>query len=202
MGATFDVPSGGSDIKRLDGGMYPAVCIQVVELGTHDNDHPQAKIGATKKEILLVFETDELMDENDEGKRLPYVVSIRMTNSLGERSNLYKALVSWRGKKFTDDELRSFSVGNILGKPCLLNISKEKKGDREYNNIKGFNPLMKGQQAPEPVNELIDFGIHDIEQPVFKKLWPWVQKIIMDSYEAKALGLPDIQDNESEKSPF
>lgn len=204
MGATFE--HGGSDIKyqRLESGMYPAHCIQVVELGTHDNTHPQAKPGAVKKEILLVFETNELMEPNEEGKQLPLVVSLRLTNSLGQRATLRKHLESWRGKSFTDDELASFSTDKILDKPCLLNVTLTRKGDKEYNNIKTINPVPKGMTVSERVNELIDFGIHDIEQPIFQKLWPWVQTIIKNSYEAKALDLPepDSDPGESDSIPF
>jgi len=204
MGATFETQASSQKIQRLESGMYPANCIQVIELGTHDNTHPQAKPGSVKKEILLVFETGELMEPTEDGKQLPFVLSLRLTNSLGERASLRKHLESWRGKKFSDDEIKSFAVSNILDKGCLLNVSLVQKGDREYNNITAVNPLMKGMEPPERVNELIDFGIHDIDQPVFKKLWPWVQKIIMDSYEAKALNLSDLgmpKDGE-EQMPF
>ena len=203
MGATFEAPTGNLKIQRLEGDMYPARCIQVVELGTHDNTHPQAKPGSTKQELLLVFETTELMEPNDEGKQLPFVVSLRVTKSLGQRATLRKHLESWRNKSFTDDELKSFSVANILDKPCMLNIELVKKGDREYNNIKTINPLPKSMTMPPRVNELIDFGIHDIDQPIFQKLWPWVRTIIEGSYEAKAMALPSLNSGEGgEEAPF
>ena len=201
MGATFEYEE-SHDYERLEGGMYPARCIQVVELGTHPNTHPQAKKGATKKELLLVFETNELMQPNEEGKQLPFVVSIRLTKSLGDRATLRKHLESWRNRAFKEEELRAFSVANILDKPCMLNITKEQKGEKVYNNIKTINPLPRGMEVPPRVNELIDFGIHDVEQPVFKKLWPWVQKIILASNEAQELGLteskqdPSVQDDD------
>lgn len=202
MGATFEQGGTGVEFERLDAGMYPATCIHVVELGTHDNTHPQAKPGTKKKDLLLVFETEELMPENDEGKQLPYVLSLRCTNSLGERATLRKHLESWRGKAFTDDELINFSVDKVLGKPCILNVTKEEKKGKTYNNIKGVNPLMKGMTVTDPVNEMIDFGIHDIETETFKKLWPWVQKIITASYEAKELGLTLEPKEEEDDVPF
>lgn len=207
MGAKFELPDNKPKKRqRLEAGTYPARCIQVVELGTHDNIFDPGK---KKKDILLAFETMELMEPLDDGTRLPFVLSITVTNSMHEMAKLREYLESWRNASFTEEELKTFSVSKVLGKPCLLGVELKKKGDKEFNNIKSISAPMKGMDIPEAVNPLVDFGIEDMQGPEFEQLWPWVQDIIKKSDEAKAIGftgvskqLPDADSDDNEKMPF
>jgi len=183
--------SGGGDYEIPDAGSYPARCIQVVELGTHENTHPKAKKGATKEEILIVWELSETMEDGR-----PFVVNWRGTASIGEKAHLRnKILVPWRGKPFTDAELEEFDLANVLGAPCLLNVVHKESGEKTYVNVESIMPLPKGMKAEEAVNDLVNFEVVDyndddmppkIDCPEFRKLYAWVQKIIFDSHEGKA----------------
>ncbi|MHA1379626.1 MAG: hypothetical protein ACTSRG_14730 [Candidatus Helarchaeota archaeon] len=42
--------------------------------------------------------------------------------SLHAKATMRKFLESWRGKKFTKEELEGFDLQKILGKPCQLQI--------------------------------------------------------------------------------
>jgi hypothetical protein len=176
---------GTKDYERLEAGVYPARCIQVVELGVSTKHYPAAhgKPAQDKevKEVLLVWETNEQMEDGR-----PFIVSWRGSNSLYDKANLYKMLKSWRGKDFTADELKKFALGNILDKCCLLNVSKTESNGKIYNNIVTVMPLAKGMTCNDRVNELVDFGINDLGTPEFDKVYPYVQKWILDSHEGKA----------------
>jgi hypothetical protein len=183
MGAVAAAGSTGTqEYENVDSGTYAARCIVVAELGTFENNHPQAKPGDTKREILLGFELSELMQDG-----LPFVVSWRGTNSLGERATLYKMLSAWRGKPFTNAELSHFEMKNILDKTCLVNVvSTPNKAGKIWSKVAGIMPLPKGMQCADRVNPLVDFGIQEIEKGDWEHLWPWVQKTILGSHEGIA----------------
>lgn len=181
--------------ERCDAGVYPARCIQVVELGSHDVEW-QGDV-KTKKELLIVWELSELMEDGR-----PFVVSWRGTNSLNEKSGLYKLLVSWRGKQFEPKELKAFALSAILDKCCMVNISKEtnKHTGRDFNKVISVMPLPKGMSCPDRTNDLVDFGIDDLGSPIFEKIYPYVQRIILDSHEGKRFMGTQTSDNYEDKT--
>jgi len=165
----------------LEAGVYPARCYGVIELGTHNNTYQ----GVTKKrkELMIFFETGELMQDGR-----PFIVKWQGTNTLSEKGKLNALLSSWRGRAFTADEAKKFSLGNILGKCCMVNVGKEvsQKG-KDYNKLISIMPMPKGMPEPEQTNEQINFGIGDYGNPdEYNKLYPWIQTIIEESDEAKA----------------
>ena len=165
--------------ERAEAGVYPARCIQVVELGTRDNEY-QGEV-KKRKEIVIIWELSELMEDGR-----PFVVSWRGTNSLSDKSKLLPLLVSWRGKAFTPEELGKFEMKNILDKPCMINVSlATSKAGKDYNGVISVMPLPKGMTCAERANDLVDFGIGDLGTPEFEKVYPYLQKIILDSDEGK-----------------
>jgi hypothetical protein len=190
MGLTASQFSGSEiEYERLEGGAYPARCVHVIGLGTHPNDHPKAKPGSKKVLIQIVWElSNELMEDGR-----PFTVNKEYTFSLGSKANLYGDLVSWRAKAFTDDELNSFALANILDAPCLLSISKDagkgKNSKKFYNNVKGIMPLPKGMELKERHNPLLDFDHTELGQEgneeILKQVWGWLVKKLKESEEGK-----------------
>ena len=176
----------GSEEKNyedIEPGVYAGNCIQVVELGTHENTHPLAEPGSKKKDLLIVWEiTEELMEDGR-----PFIINKRYTNSLNEKAVLRKDLASWRGKDFSPEEIVEFDLGKILGKPCMLNIvarKGKKDPSKVYRNVASISPLPKGMNIGEPVNSLVNFGIEDYDnEEMLSQLYPWVRKIIEQSHE-------------------
>lgn len=166
----------------IEPGMYQAICIWAIELGTQKREWQ-----GTEKlvpQILLGFELEETF-KDEEGKDRRFVRSIKLTNSLGEKANLRKLLVSWRGVEFTPEELECFELSRILGKHCMVTLSqKTSKAGKTYITIESINPLPKGMPKMEgPENEIIDFGIEDASGPLMEKLPEWVQNVIKESEE-------------------
>ena len=123
-------------------------------------------------------------------------ISKEFVLSLHEKSDLYKTLISWRGRAFSPVELEGFDVKNVLGAPCLLNIVSVEKNDREYANIGGITPLMKGQQPHELVNKKIYFELSKETLGQIDELPKWVGEKIRKSITYQELTekkLPTLQ---------
>jgi hypothetical protein len=184
MGATF----GSAEKKRelIPEGQYDAICYGVVELGTH------TRTGAfgtkTNPEIMLMFEIPELQityEKDGTEVTAPRVINQKFNQLMGDKAKLRGFLEAWRGKSFTDEEVSNFAVENVLGKGITLNIEHSQCG--KYANIKTVSPLHKSVKLGKPHNEIINFGIADMNNPAeFGKLYPWIQKIIGESAEAQA----------------
>ena len=90
----------------------------------------------------------------------PFVVSWRGTNSLNEKGTLYKQLVAWRGKTFTQDELNAFELKNLLDKSCMVNVTvNEGKDGKQYAKVQNMMPLPKGFKTEELKNKKIDYDL-------------------------------------------
>ena len=179
MGATShgSVRVEGGKYERAEAGVYPARCIQVVELGQQEVTFK----GETKiaKQLMIVWELSELMQDGR-----PFVVSWKGTNSLNEKSALFKMLSSWRGRPFTNEELAKFELKNILDKECMVNVTKETAASgKDYNKVVSVMPMPKGMKCEPRVNDLVDFGIDDYPSGDFDKLYPYVKDIILKSKE-------------------
>jgi len=105
-------------------GVWPAVCVDVVDLGI------VASQFGDKHKCKLVWELSESMDD-----QRPFLAMKQYTVSLHEKSSLHKDLKSWRGKPFTADELNGFDVEKIIEAPCQLVITHEEKDGITYGNV-------------------------------------------------------------------
>lgn len=131
----YIVKDNKKDYTPAPEGLHQAVCIDVVDLGIqHTQYGDQVKI-----EIRWVLE------EIDPKTKMQYMVLRRFTPSLHKKSNLRPMLEAWRGRKFTDEELKGFDIEKLIGANCQIqvchNISSE--GDT-YANVQAVVPLSKG----------------------------------------------------------
>lgn len=155
----------GKDFDPIPAGPTIGICYGVYSIGT------QTKVWKGEKkqmeQIVVCFELPseriKIKDKvTGEEKDLPRAISSVYTKSLGEKSNLRKDLAAWRGRDFTEAELKGFSLKNILGHAGLLNIVHEPKdGGGVWSNIKGIMPLMKGTPKPTAENPLRMWSIGD-----------------------------------------
>ena len=134
--------SGGSFVPA-PAGTWAAVCCDVVDLGML-----KVAFGGKEKtqhKIRIVWQISEVKPDNK-----PYTVSKRYTLSLHEKSTLRKDLESWRGRKFTTQELDGFDVETVLSVPCMLAIIQEEKGSDVYANVTAIMKLPKGMELLSP----------------------------------------------------
>ena len=125
-------------------GTFPAVCVDIVDLGMVENKFdPEA---ADRLMCRIVWQIDE---QDDNGK--PYMVRADYTASLHEKAKLRKVLESWRGRAFTPQELFGFDLETVVGSGCLLNVVHA-TGSRggTFANVGAVMKLAKGMTAPAP----------------------------------------------------
>ena len=116
--------SGGGDFKKVAPGVHIGRCFKLIDLGTQEETYEgEAKL------LPKVCVYWELTGEDEEGAPLidsngdPLVIWQEYTMSLGKKAKLRAALESWRGKAFTDEELKGFDVSKLIGAFCMVNVT-------------------------------------------------------------------------------
>src|SRR6185503_20656322 len=106
-------------------GLFQAVCVDVVDLGLVKDQYGE------KHKVQLRWQLDM---ESDDGQR--FMVAKRYTNSLNEKARLRAHLESWRGQKFSPEELKGFDLEKLIGVNCQIQIvhSEDDKG-RTWANV-------------------------------------------------------------------
>lgn len=111
-------------------GLHQAVCVDVVDLGDITTEY------GTKHKVELRWQIEAL---NAKGYR--FEVRKRYTLSLHERARLRQELQTWRGRKFTEEELRGFDLEKLLGVNCQLQIVHNITDDgRTFANVQAIVP--------------------------------------------------------------
>ena len=121
-------------------GSWAAVCCDVVDLG-----ELEVSFGGKKKKQHKVRIVWQISEARNDGK--PYTASKRYTLSLHEKATLRKDLESWRGRKFSDAELKGFDLEVLLSVPCFLNIIEEEREGTTYSNVTAVMRLPKGMES-------------------------------------------------------
>lgn len=157
-------------------GVHKARCIKVIDLGTQKNDY-QGQV-SWKRTVLIIWETPEELD--GEGK--PMTISKFYNLSLHEKSKLSQDLVSWRGRPFTETEIKSFDVSKLAGVACMLNVI-EKNGKSVISSVM---PLAKNDKVVEQVLPTVIFSLQDFQngkKETFNQLSEGIRNMILRSRE-------------------
>lgn len=167
-------------VPPLAGGTYLGICIGIIDLGEQYNQN--FKNYADK--LMLLFEiSGETVNVDGEDK--PRWLSREYTASLNEKAALYKHLVAWRSRDFTEGELDTdgdgFDIESMLGKPCMLTVIVKDGDNGTYNRIENIAALPKGVPAPTTEQELLAYDIDERDEEVFAKLPEWIQTKIKKS---------------------
>lgn len=165
--------NGGQVIPKLEGGVYTAISSAIIDLGLQTSE----KFQKTQRKFMMIW-TIKGEEVEVNGEKLPRTMSKEYSFSLNEKSTLRKDLQAWRGKVFTDEELRGFNLINILNKACQLQIILEEKNGKQYNNIAGIMSVPKGTV----IDELQNTYHFDIEDESTYMNWSniptWIQERI------------------------
>ena len=177
--------SGGGDFEQPPVGTHVARCFKIIDIGTQRGEY-QGK-ATVKRQCIVGWELPlELMTEGDFAGK-PFAVSKFYTSSLGEKANLRKDLANWRGRDFSEQELAGFDPQNILGKPCMLSLTKN---DKDRVRVTGVMALPKGSIVPDQINKTVYFSLDDFDRAVFDSLSDGIKKLIEVSPEFKELSSP------------
>lgn len=178
----FQIAPAGTHLARL---------YRIIDLGTQMRDY-EGKVTMSRKAKFFW----ELHGEDAAGKPLlttegkPLIQSKEYTLSLGEKANLRRDLEAWRGKAFSEDELKGFDIKTVLGQFCMINISHREKGDVTYADLKGVSAvpaIYKKAGLPEGINPVVLFSLDNFDQQLFDSLSENIKDTIRKSPEYRAL---------------
>lgn len=198
MSLIISASTGGSSIAPLEAGTYPAICYGLVDIGWQYNE--AYKKSSPKIIIMWEIPGETITIDGEEKSR---VISQTYTVSLNEKATLRKDLTSWRGKDFTDEELKAFDIRSILNVPCLLNIIHKESNGRTYANISGIMKLPKGVKVPRGTMEPVVFDLDTSDLDEIKDLPEWIQKKIQesDTYKDRVAGIGHETDGDDYEQP-
>ena len=187
-----------SNYTPIPEGTYLAVCGMLVDLGEVYNE-------TWKNSARKVLISWELPDETVtiDGEEKPRFISKTYTLSLGKKSNLRADLAAWRGRDFTEDELKAFDLNNIVGTSCYINIihRQSKTGDRTYANISSIMALPRGV----PKGSLSGYAtVFDLDKDPLEKideLPEWIAERIKSSETYMDRISKQVTDDVQEKAP-
>lgn len=186
--------TGGGNFKRVPAGAHIARCFSVIDCGTQTTNGQYGV--TTNRKIRLAWEifgedenNDPLVIEYD-GVTRPMTINKTYTLSLGEKASLRKDLSAWRGRDFTEEELKGFDLKSIIGAYCMINVTVTESGGKTYSNVAGISPLHKSMAKPLPEhdNQIFDLDAPDME--LFKSFHEKLQDYIKQSPEwSMAVGI-------------
>ena len=170
---SFYVEDKGGNFERCPSGMHLARCYRIVDLGTQKSEY----MGQVKylHKIMLGWEIHGMNDDGSPIKMQdgrPFGIFKNYTLSWSEKANLRLDLQSWRGKPFTQEEMRKFDLKNVLGAWCMLNIIERpgKTDGKMYTNVDGVTPvpaMIKQNGLPTAVNKNELFKIDEPDMEMF-----------------------------------
>ena len=170
---SFFAEDTGGSFERCPPGMHLARCYRIIDLGTQKTEY----MGQTKylHKIMLGW---ELHGNRDNGSPLkmndgrPFAIFKNYTLSWSEKANLRLDLQSWRGKPFTNEEMRRFDLETVLGAWCMVNvIERAGTNGKTYANVSGVTPvpaIIKQNGLPQAVNKNEMFNLTEPDWAMFE----------------------------------
>lgn len=170
--------TGGQNFDPVPAKMHHGICIWIFDLGTQRNTVYDVK----QQKVIITWEIpDERITLEDTGENKPRVISKIYTNSLHEKAHLKKDLETWRGKPFTDEELKGFRLERLLGVNCNLQIMHTTRGDRTYARVATITPVSKDAYRSQE-HEKKYFSFED-KTPLPDDVPTWIVDIIKKAEE-------------------
>ena len=191
---SFYVEDKGGSFERCPSGMHLARCYRIIDLGTQKSEY----MGQTKylHKVMLGW---EIHGTDDAGKPIkmndgrPFAIFKNYTLSWSEKANLRLDLQSWRGRPFSQEEMRKFDLKNVLGAWCMLNVIERPGNDgKTYTNVNGVTPvpaIIKQGGLPEGINKNELFNLVEPDWQMFETFSDNLKQKIINSPEfAKVKG--------------
>lgn len=174
MGLTLSDSGGGGDFEIVPEGTHIARCVRIVDLGMQPGgkDFPEPK-----KTVMFTFEIPAEMRLIN-GEERPALISRRFTASLHEKATLRKFLETWRGRKFTKDELAGFELRKVLGQPCMLTVVHSDNAGKHYANVQAAAAMPRGSMAPAQMETAVYYEIEQGQDETYRSFGDKLQATI------------------------
>lgn len=173
--STIARDTGGGEFKMVPAGAHLAVCDQVIDLGIQDGGQYEPR-----QKIYLRWQIPgERVEWEKDGRTMegPAVIGRTFSLSLSEKSNLRPVLESWRGRPFTAQELRGFDIKNVLGAPCMVQVTHETLRDgKQFAKVAAIMSIPKGTAKPQIEGEALYYDTEDPDPAILGKLSKWIRE--------------------------
>ena len=124
-----------SSFQPAPAGLHHAVCCDGVDVGLVDPPW------GMKQQVEVRWQ----LSETNSKTQAPFEVRKRYTTSLHEKANLRKDCESWRGKKFSDDELEGFDLEKLLNANAQVQVVHVLSDQgRTFDRVQAIVPHKKG----------------------------------------------------------
>jgi len=172
--------SGGGDFKIVPAANHVGVCSMVVDLGKQRTEYMgQSKL---KHQVYIAWELPheqiEWTDKDGNERKGPMRIGKTYTVSLGKNAVLRAELENWRGRPFSEEEIKGFDITRLAGAPAMINVTHVEKNGRTYANVVGVTPLPKGMEKPGLFDAALVYD--DEHLSTFEYLPEWLQKKVQE----------------------
>lgn len=178
---------GGEGMELPEEGQHMAVCVGMIDLGTHLEPGYQ---GAPDREARKCFMLFELVNESKEDGT-HHVVGVEYTASLNAKSKLVGMLQKVRGKNYNDGE--DVDVTAVVGKPCqvLINHKKSAAG-RTYARVGDVTSAPKGTKGLKGENGPLLFIMdEESEEELELPTEAWLPYVVGEAVSEKIKRSPE-----------
>lgn len=175
--------------ELIKAGLHTAYLYRVIYLGTQKKTFEGKEVQQQK--IWIDFELPKEVveyEDKDTKEKKSFVRTIggEYTLSLSEKGKLLPLIQGWLGRSLNAEELKSFDICTLLGKPAFVTVAHvTAKNGSEYANIASVSPAMDGFVMPRPVNIPVEIGKNEWDTKLFTDLPEFIQKKIQESNEWK-----------------
>ena len=193
------------EFKAVPAGLHLARCYRIIDLGTQRSEFDgQEKY---QRKIMIGW---ELHGKDEEGNELvtergdPMAIFKNYTLSWNDKATLRVDLQSWRGKPFTEAEMRRFDISTVLGAWCMLTvIPRPGKNGKIYSNVKGVSPvasIIKQAGLPPAINPNQLFRLAEPDFELYDTFGKGLKAMIEASPEWQAIQDKKPAQNASKKA--
>jgi len=182
-------PESTTKFEPIASGSYAGRCVQIIDLGTHNEQFQWEEEEKAVRKVRIVFELpEELMTFKEENGPEPRMIGIDFAYSFHKKANLRKFLETWRGREFTPEELKGFDISKLCGVAGLVQVAQytNKKGNINAK-ISTVWTMPKSMICAEQINKSLIYSPIQHNPEIFAKLPEWIQKIICSSEEGKGI---------------
>jgi hypothetical protein len=176
----------------LDPDTYVGRCYLLADLGTHTVEYKDEKTGKPKpkdvRKVWLGWEIPSKMNDVGNGKLEPSVIGREFSSTLGsdsKPSKLLETIQGWRGKPFTVDEKKKFTLNKLVGAPAMLSVvhAETRSTGRTYAKLNSVSKVPSGFPVPDPVLKPVTYSLSDGAGGAFNDVPKFLREKIMVSKE-------------------
>jgi len=195
-----EISVGMSEGKRapiLEADSYVGRLFMLADMGTHEAEYKNDKTGKLEKrnvrKVRLGFEIPGKVEDFGKGYPEPYTVGNDYNASFGgnnKPSNLLNDIQAWRGRPFTPEEKKQFTLNKLVGVPALLGVThQEARNGNVYAKLHSIGKVPAGLPVPGAVLAPLVYSVTEGRGGCFEQLPKFIRERIEASKEWREMNV-------------